>query len=64
MSSDQQLITLALREAGRIVTEHLETQRRVNPDETITGLIAVLDRQDLAAAIRRVESGLGLRRVN
>ena len=63
MITDQQLIATTLHEASRIVADYLDPRRRVDPDETITRLIAVLDRQDLAAAIRRFESGFGLRRV-
>jgi hypothetical protein len=60
VTTDQKLITTALREAGRIGAEYLEPGPR-NAEETINKLIAVLDRQDLAAAMLRAEVGYGLR---
>jgi hypothetical protein len=50
----------ALRQVGLIVAEHLESGR-ADADEAITQLVAVLDTQELAAAINRVECGYGLR---
>jgi hypothetical protein len=58
--TDQQLLLAALHEAGRIVSEHLEANGR-NADETISRLIAVLDGEDLARAVERLEKGHGLR---
>jgi len=46
--------------AGRIIAEYLEPGPR-DANETITRLIAVLDRQDLARAMERLDSGYGLR---
>ena len=57
--TDQELIFSALRQVGLIVAEHLESGAR-NADEAITQLIAVLDTQELAAAMNRVERGYGL----
>jgi hypothetical protein len=60
--TDQELIFSALRQVGLIVAEHLESGAS-DADEAITQLIAVLDTQELAAAMNRVEDGYGLRRV-
>jgi hypothetical protein len=60
--TDQELIFSALRQAGFIVAEHLES-RTSDADEAITQLIAVLDTQELAASMNRVERGYGLRMV-
>jgi hypothetical protein len=58
--TDQELIFSALRQVGLIIAEHLES-RTGDADETITQLIAVLDTQELAEAMNRVERGYGLR---
>jgi hypothetical protein len=58
--TDQELLILALREAGQILCEYLEPGPR-DADETITRLIAVLDSQELALAVARLEKGYGLR---
>jgi hypothetical protein len=60
--TDQQLIFSALRQVGLIVAEHLESGA-ADADEVITQSIAVLDTQELAAAMNRVERGYGLRMV-
>lgn len=60
--TDQQLIFSALRQVGLNVAEHLESGA-ADADEVITQLIAVLDTQELAAAMNRVERGYGLRMV-
>jgi len=57
--TDQELIFSALRQVGLIVAGHLES-RTSDADEVITQLIAVLDTQELAAAMNRVERGYGL----
>jgi hypothetical protein len=58
--TDQELLISALREAGQILSKYLEPGRR-DADETITRLIAVLDTQELALAVERLEKGYGLR---
>ena len=58
--TDQELIITALRQSGVIIAEHLEPGK-IDADEAIAQLIAILDRQDLAAAMDRLESGHGLR---
>ena len=59
--TDQELIITALRQSGVIIAEHLEPGNKIDADETIAQLITILDRQDLAAAMDRLESGHGLR---
>jgi hypothetical protein len=58
--TDQQLLISAVRAAGRIVAEYLGPEGR-NADETISRLIALLDTDDLARAVKRLENGHGLR---
>jgi len=59
--TDQELLITALRQSGVIIAEHLEPGNQIDAGETIARLIAILDRQDLAAAMRRLESGHRLR---
>jgi hypothetical protein len=58
--TDQQLLVSTVQAAGRIIAEHLEPG---GPDaaRTLSRLIAVLDTEDLARAIERLEKGHGLR---
>jgi hypothetical protein len=58
--TDQELVLAALRQVGLIVAEHIESGAS-HPDEAITRLIAVLDTQELADAISRLERLQGLR---
>lgn len=58
--TDQQLVVSALRQVGFILAEHLELHV-CDADESITRLVAVLETQELADAIRRIEDGYGLR---
>jgi hypothetical protein len=58
--TDQELILAALRQVGWIVAEHLESGAN-DPDEAITRVIAVLDTEELADAINRLEHTQGLR---
>jgi hypothetical protein len=58
--TDQQLLILTIREAGRVITEHLEPDGR-DAAQTLSRLIAVLDTEDLARALERLEKGHGLR---
>jgi hypothetical protein len=58
--TDQELILPRCVKSGLIVAEHLESGTS-DADETITQLIAVLDTEELAAAMNRVERGYGLR---
>ena len=58
--TDQALLISTLREAGRIIGEYIEPGPR-DAEQTISRLIAVLETQDLARAIERLEKGHGLR---
>ena len=60
--TDQELLISTLREACLIIANYLEPGAR-DADEVITQLIAVLDTQELANAIERLEGGHGLRAV-
>lgn len=60
--SDQKLLITALHDAGRVIAEYLQPGPR-DADKSIQKLIAILDRQDLAAAMRRLEDGHGMRLV-
>jgi hypothetical protein len=59
--TDQELIITALRQSGVSVTEHLKPANQIEADETIARLIAILDRQDLAAAMNQLGIRHGLR---
>jgi len=56
--TDQELIIFALKDAGRIIAEHLEAGRTRDPEETVTRLIRTLDRPEISRAIERAERGL------
>ena len=58
--TDQQIVVSAMRQVGLIVAEHLELGM-LDADEAITQLVAVLDTQELADAMNRLERGYGLR---
>jgi hypothetical protein len=58
--TDQDFIFCALRQVGVIIAEHLESGSR-DTDEVVTQLIAVLDAEELASAMNRVERWSGLR---
>lgn len=58
--TDQDLIFCALRQVGVIIAEHLELASS-DADEVVSQLIAVLDTEELAAAMNRVERRSGLR---
>ena len=58
--TDQQLVVSALRQIGLIVAEHIELGAR-DADEVVTQLMAMLDTQELADAMNRLECGYGLR---
>jgi hypothetical protein len=58
--TDQDFIFCALRQVGVIIAEHLESGSR-HTDEVVTQLIAVLDTEELASAMNRVERWSGLR---
>ena len=58
--TDQELVLAALRQVGSIIAEHLEATTS-DADEVVAHLVAVLDTQELADAINRLEQGYGLR---
>ena len=58
--TDQELVLATLRQVGSIIAEHLEAATS-DADEVVTQLVAVLDTQQLADAINRLERGYGLR---
>jgi hypothetical protein len=59
--TDQEVIIFALKDAGRIIAEHLKPGRTRDPEETVTRLIRTLDRPEITRAIERLESEQGLR---
>ena len=61
--TDQERVISTLRLAGQIIGEYLEPGPR-DAEETLARLIALLDSQDLARAIARLEKVQGLRVVN
>lgn len=62
--NDQATILIALNEAAFIIAEHLEPGLPRDPVATVKRLIEVLDSQELAAAIKRMDRGHDLRLVN
>jgi hypothetical protein len=58
MLTDQEVIVFALKDALRIIAEHLEPGRTRDPEETVTRLIRALDRPEITRAIERLERGL------
>jgi hypothetical protein len=58
---DHELVLRALNEAALIVGDYLEPGHPRDPVATINRLIEVLDDQKLAAAIKRMENGYGLK---
>ena len=61
MCIDREVIISALKDAGRIIAEHLEPGRTRDPEETVTRLIRTLDRPEITRAIDRLESKQGFR---
>lgn len=59
--TDQERLVKAIRDAGRILSEHLEPGHPSDPEITLNLLFMVLDNQELAAALERLEQGFGLR---
>ena len=50
MLTDQEVIIFALKDAGRIIAEHLKPGRTRDPEETVTRLIRTLDRPEITLA--------------
>jgi hypothetical protein len=57
---DQAIVVTALNEAALIIADYLEPGPK-DPVATINRLTEVLDNQELAAAIERMEKGHGLK---
>ena len=57
---DQAIVVTALNAAALIIGDYLEPGPK-DPVATINRLIEVLDNQELAAAIERMEKGYGLK---
>jgi hypothetical protein len=60
-TADQNVVLTALNEAALIIGDYLEPGHPRDPVATINRLIEVLDDQKLAAAIKRMERGYGLK---
>ena len=58
--TDEELMIYALREAQLILAEHIERGSR-DPEETVTQLMDIIDREDVAAATVRLCIVYGLR---
>jgi hypothetical protein len=58
MLTDQELVIFALKDAGRVIAEHLDPGRTRDPEETLARLIRTLDRPEIQRAIGRLEQGL------
>jgi hypothetical protein len=58
--ADLQLLIAAFHEAAWVIAEYLEPGPH-DADKTIQQLISILDRQDLVAAMTRLENAHGLR---
>lgn len=59
--TDQQILVDAIERAGVIIAEHIEPGHAQDPEQTVNRLIAVLDTQNVAGAIERLNAGFGLR---
>ncbi len=59
--TDQELVLAALRQVGLIIAEHLEAPTASDADKVIAELVSLLDTQELADAVNRLERGFGLR---
>jgi hypothetical protein len=55
--TDQETVLLALDEAGKIISQYLEPGPR-DAVKSIDRLIAILDNQEFARAIKRMSGGL------
>jgi hypothetical protein len=59
--TDQQLAVKTLRQAGPIIGAYLDPKDHTGPLVALQKLIEVLDTQELAAALNRMEKGFGLK---
>jgi hypothetical protein len=58
---DHAIILAVLNEAAFIIADHFEPQLPRDPVTTVKRLIEVLEHNELAASIKRLEKGYGLR---
>jgi hypothetical protein len=61
--TDQKLIIFTLKDAHRIIAEHLDFGRTRDPEETLTRLIRTLNRPEVASAIEGLQGEHRLRLV-
>jgi hypothetical protein len=59
--TDQQILVDAIEKAGFVIADHIDPWRICDPEHTIGRLIAVLDTQDVAGAVKRLKAGFGLK---
>jgi hypothetical protein len=59
--TDQQILIDAIEKAGVVIADYIDPLRTSDPEQTIDRLIAVLDTQDVAGAIKRLKAGFGLK---
>jgi hypothetical protein len=59
-TTDEELIVHAMRDAQLLLAEHIE-RGPTDPEEAITQLLEILDRQDVVAATNRLCQEYGLR---
>lgn len=59
--TDQQILVEAIEKAGFVIADHIDPWRVSDPEKTISRLIAVLDTQDVAGAVKRLKAGFGLK---
>jgi hypothetical protein len=58
--TDEELLTYVMREAQLVLAEHIERRSR-DPEETVTQLMDIIDREDVVAATERLCLVFGLR---
>ena len=61
--TDDELILYAMREAQSILAGHIDRSPR-DPEETVTSLMDILDREDVVAATKRLCLQYGLRPID
>jgi hypothetical protein len=59
--TDQQILIEAIERAAAVIAEYIEPGRARDPRQSINRLIAVLDTQDVAGAVKRLKAGFGLK---
>jgi hypothetical protein len=59
--SDQDLLLDAVEDAQRILAEYVNPSSGRSAEAAINMLLFLLDRRDVAAAVRRLRAGCGLR---